>query len=130
MIKHTPLVRKITYIMGFTSIGLGVLSILFILGYQRWVLSGDQTCDEWLQEVIRPLPIEGRILDIQARDRCHDQLEVANFGELQWCHCGPNGSQPPRPDIGDSISKSPHTLSVTIFRPDSSRATLSFPCCD
>lgn len=135
MIKHTPLVRKFTYITGFISIILGVLSIAGILIYQAWFVPDGARCDKWRTEVIGPQLIQGKILDIQSsgtNNSCQVLLQVEGFGDLLWCTCQSIDStqRSTIPQIGDSIHKYPQSLLVTLCSSDSLCATFDFPCCD
>lgn len=135
MIKHTPLVRKITYLLGFTSIALGVLSIAGILIYQYWFLPSGARCEKWKSEVIAPQTIQGKILDVResgTSSDCQILLTVEGFGDLLWCTCIPideNQTLYP-PQTGDYLSKDANSLLVTLCSSDSTCATFDFPCCD
>lgn len=134
MLKHTPLVRKATYVIGFTSIILGVLSISGLLLYKTYFLPDSVICDQWLPTTIFPVHISGKVLTVSqddlSSDSCRVTMEIENFGSLLWCNCSTDPLSSPQIRIGDSINKEPNSLIVTICSPTSNCATLAFPCCD
>ncbi len=129
MINHNPSFRKITYLLGFSGIIIGVLFIVFLLVYQYYYLPKSWNCERWMAEVIEPLALSGRIKDSRVLDDCHIILTLDPFGELKWCSCGGN-VEITIPAIGDSLSKPAHSLTTTICSSPSLCATIHFPCCD
>ncbi len=123
-----------TYVIGFTSIILGVLFISWLLIYKTFFLPDSVICEQWLPSAIYPVKVSGHVVSISpdpmSQDTCRVQLEIENFGPLLWCNCSPDmlTSSPIR--IGDSIEKDPNSLLVTVCSPSSNCATLAFPCCD
>lgn len=134
MIKHTPLVQKTTYVIGFTSIILGVLFISGLLIYKTYFLPDSVICDQWLPSTIYPVNISGKVLSVSqddlSSDSCRVMVEIENFGPLLWCNCSPENLSSPQIQSGYSINKEPNSLIVTICSPSLNCATLSFPCCD
>lgn len=134
MIKHTSLVRKTTYVIGFTSIILGVILISSLLIYKTFFLPDSIICDQWLPSSIYPVQVSGRVVsvtqDLLSTDTCRVQVEIENFGSLLWCNCSSEDLILPQIQIGDSIEKKSNSLIVTVCPPSSNCATLAFPCCD
>lgn len=130
MIRHSPFVRKLTYLIGVGGIVLGVLFILFLLAYKAWVLPDPLSCDTWLPEVIYPQEIKGKVVAITPQSDCVKILNIAGFGEIRWCVCSTSSALVSNIDIGDSLHKPLNSLSITICSPLDACATLYFPCCD
>lgn len=134
MIQHTALVRKATYVIGFTSIILGVILISSLLIYKTFFLPESIICDQWLPSSIYPAQLSGRVVsvtqDVTSTDTCRVQVEIENFGSLLWCNCSSKELISPQIHVGDSIKKNPNSLIVTICSPSLNCATLAFPCCD
>lgn len=134
MLKHTALVRKATYVIGFTSIILGVLCISGLLIYKAFFMPESVICDQWLPSTIYPISISGKVLSVsqdeESRDTCRLKLEIEDFGSLLWCNCSVGDTSSPQIHPGDLIEKKSNSLTVTICSTSSNCATLAFPCCD
>lgn len=132
--KHTRIVRKATYMIGFTSIVLGVLFISGLLIYKTWFLPDSVICEQWVPSTIYPITLSGTVLSVVSdplsTDTCRIQIEIENFGSLLWCNCSSHPLENTRITPGDSIQKGPNSLLVTICSPSSACATFEFPCCD
>ena len=130
MIQHTPFVRKLTYTIGFTSIILGVLLIIFLLVYKTWFIPEIIPCNQWLEEIILPEELSGTITSVTPQSpSCKKSIQLDSGQEILYCTCDSIYS---KQEIlpGMTFHKPPNSLSITIcFSPDSC-ATYQFPCCD
>lgn len=133
MINHTPLIRKITYIIGFTSIGLGIGGILFIFIFlkvqeQKSIMN----CEEWLTEIALPNSFNGKIVKLVNNDSCKISIEIDTFSPnlIEICSCDEANAFADYIDVHDSVIKQKAELELIIKKPNGETRAFPYPCCE
>ena len=138
MLKHTKRVRKITYIIGFTSIVLGLISLIVIfIAYQQQKpepteIAMPATCKEFVEQIITPAEFKTVIKDVIHTGECASSflIDPPLNGINQLCTC----PIMQLPEIffqpGDTIVMKAGSPNLTIITPGSKNViTYEYPCC-
>ncbi|MEL6675137.1 MAG: hypothetical protein AAFR61_23210 [Bacteroidota bacterium] len=130
MIKHTPLIRRITYYMGYASIILGAICILTVLPY--WFIYKKpqlDRCRAWLEKEAVPLGFADTIQQI-AQESCNFSIQLSSGQIIRMCDCV-NEETPLREfSVGDSLKKDADGWQLRWKAQGQSTLTsFPYPCC-
>lgn len=136
MIKHTPKIRRLTYIIGFSSIIIGVLGILTILGilqYRKSQLPPEKPCKQFVQEDIVPISFKVHVVEVQEETNCGFMIRTDHpvAGRTLFCFClSEDMKRRYFISVGDIFIKEAETNMISFRKPEGyASVTFEYPCC-
>ena len=137
MIKHTKKVRRITYIIGFTSIGLGLITIISILTIlqirKNKGIEPPMPCTEFVEQIVTPASLMTIIEKVTATDRCEKLITIRDplEGVNTLCLCPGKVIPSLFFQPGDTLRFSEMDGRMTITSLDGLNViNFDYPCCD